>query len=101
MATVSNEDFHVSRIRLLPVQGELIYLGADFGLTPCITIGQPAGYGEIRILASLPCERGGIKQHLENSVPVVEAARHGCLKHQARFTAGMTRAHPTHRTIPI
>jgi hypothetical protein len=50
------------------VQGELIYLGADFGLTPCITIGQPAGYGEIRILASLPCERGGIKQHLENSV---------------------------------
>jgi hypothetical protein len=47
---------------------EIGCFGTRGGLTPCITIGQPGGYGEIRILASLPCDRGGIKQHLEQSV---------------------------------
>ena len=50
------------------MHNEMLYLGCDSGLTPCIVIGQPAGYGKIRVLASLPCERGGIKQHLGNYV---------------------------------
>jgi hypothetical protein len=29
-----NEDIHVSRTRLLPMQNEMLYLGCDFGLAP-------------------------------------------------------------------
>jgi len=43
-------------------------MGQDFGLTPPTIIGQPGRYGEIHVLASLPCERSGIRPHLEKSV---------------------------------
>jgi len=62
-----NEDFHVSRERLHPVRGEPLFFGVDFGLTPCVTIGQDI-HGQIRVYASLACERGGIRQHLEYDV---------------------------------
>jgi hypothetical protein len=61
------EDLHVARERLRPVRGEPLLLGQDFGLTPTTVIGQVVN-GERRILAALACERGGIRQHLENSV---------------------------------
>jgi hypothetical protein len=48
-----NQDIHVSRDRLQPIQNEIVYMGQDFGLTPATVIGQPGRYGEINVLASL------------------------------------------------
>jgi hypothetical protein len=36
-----NQDIHVSRDRLQPIQNEIVYMGQDFGLTPATMIGQP------------------------------------------------------------
>lgn len=61
------EDLHVAKERIHPIEGEPLCLGQDFGHTPATIIGQPwRGYR--RVYAALPCERGGIRQHLENSV---------------------------------
>ncbi|HET6464907.1 MAG TPA: hypothetical protein VFH55_04770 [Nitrospiria bacterium] len=61
------ENFHVSRERLRPVQGEPLLIGQDFGHTPATIIGQP-WRGYIRVYAAIPCERGGIRQHFSNAV---------------------------------
>lgn len=61
------EDLHVARARLYPIEGEPLFLGQDFGHTPTTIIGQP-WRGQRRIYAALACERGGIRQHVENSV---------------------------------
>lgn len=61
------EDLHVAKDRLRPVPGEPLVLGQDFGHTPATIIGQ-AWKGQRRVLAALTCERGGIKQHLDNTV---------------------------------
>jgi hypothetical protein len=58
---------HVSRDRLYPVRSEPVHLGVDFGLTPCVVVGQEIG-GRIQINAALACERGGIRQHIEEAV---------------------------------
>ncbi|MEE8537737.1 MAG: hypothetical protein V3S71_06975, partial [Acidobacteriota bacterium] len=60
-------DLHVATQRLHPIAGEPLFLGVDFGLTPAVCIGQPI-QGFLRIYASLPCARGGIKQHFEQTV---------------------------------
>jgi hypothetical protein len=62
-----NESIHVSYERPFPVQGEQIFVGCDFGLTPTVIIGAEF-QGKVEIFAALPCERGGIKQHLEFAV---------------------------------
>jgi len=62
-----SEDVHVSRETLRAAEGEPLFVGQDFGHTPATTIGQ-MWRGFIRVLAALPCERGGVKQHIENSV---------------------------------
>jgi hypothetical protein len=61
------EDLHVSKDRLQPMQGEPFVFGQDFGHTPATIIGQ-VWRGQCRVLAALPCEHGGIKQHLDNTV---------------------------------
>jgi hypothetical protein len=61
------ESLHVARTRLRPVEGEPLVLGQDFGHTPATVIGQP-WRGELRILAALPCDRGGVRQHVETSL---------------------------------
>jgi len=61
------EDLHVSRETLRPVEGEPLFVGQDFGHTPATIIGQ-LWRGFIRVLVALPCERGGVKQHIQNSV---------------------------------
>ncbi len=61
------EDVHVAVESVLPRPGEPLGFGVDFGLTPAVVIGQPAR-GLRRILAALPSERAGIKQHLDNAV---------------------------------
>jgi hypothetical protein len=61
------EDLHVARERLRPIEGEPLFLGQDFGHTPATIIGQP-WRGFLRILAALPCEHGGVRQHAETSV---------------------------------
>ncbi len=67
VASGFREDLHVARERLHPIEGEPLFLGQDFGHTPATVIGQP-WRGSLRIYAALPCERGGIKQHLDAAV---------------------------------
>lgn len=62
-----NHDVHVSPDRLRLIDGEPVTLGQDFGHTPATIIGQP-WRGEIRVVAALPCDYGGIRQHVEHSV---------------------------------
>ena len=61
------EDLHVSPTRLLPVENEPLLLGQDFGLTPATILGQVVN-GERRVVAALPCPRGGIVQHGDDTV---------------------------------
>lgn len=61
------EDLHVSNERLRPIVGEPLAMGFDFGHTPTITIGQFIR-GQRRVYAALSCERGGVKQHVEDAV---------------------------------
>lgn len=61
------EDLHVARERLRPIEGEPLFLGQDFGHTPTTVIGQP-WRGELRVLAALACDRGGVRQHVETAV---------------------------------
>jgi len=62
-----NESRHVSNKRLSVIKGEPLFIGLDFGHTPAAIIGQH-WRGFIRVNAALPCERGGIRQHLELTV---------------------------------
>jgi hypothetical protein len=62
-----DEDKHVSRQRLEVIESEPLFFGVDFGHTPTVIIGQ-SWRSTIRVLAALTCKRGGIKQHLEDSV---------------------------------
>lgn len=62
-----NESKHVSTDRVRPIKNQPIYIGLDFGHTPAAIIGQ-FYRGQILVLAALPCEFGGIRQHLESSV---------------------------------
>jgi len=61
------EDCHVASERIYPIDGEPLLLGQDFGHTPTTIIGQP-WRGQRRVYAALTCERGGVKQHLEEAV---------------------------------
>lgn len=61
------EDVHIAKERLRPIVGEPLAFGVDFGHTPTVIIGQ-VYRGQRRIYAALPCERGGILQHLDNAV---------------------------------
>ncbi len=67
VATGFREDVHVATERLVPVEGEPLLLGQDFGHTPATIIGQ-VWRGERRVLAALPCDRGGIAEHVANTV---------------------------------
>lgn len=63
-----NDDLHVSKYPLHPIKGRPIYLGWDFGLTPCCVIGQVGPYGELRILDELVTDRMGLKFFVEGAV---------------------------------
>lgn len=76
-----SEDIHVATEPLHPIDGEPLMLGYDFGHTPCAIIGQ-VWRGERRIYAAIPCEKGGVKQHCENSVrPWITQHAPWALKH--------------------
>lgn len=60
-------ELHVAKERIFPVKGEPLALGVDFGLTPSVIVGQHA-HGYRRVYAAFPCQRGGIKQLMENDV---------------------------------
>jgi len=62
-----NEDLHVAKERVKAIPGEPIFIGQDFGHTPTTVIGQ-LWRGNIRVLAALTIDRGGIKQHVEGVV---------------------------------
>lgn len=62
-----DRSLHVGKERILPIKGEPLVIGQDFGHTPTAVIGQP-WRGFIRVYASLTIERGGVKQLLEQSV---------------------------------
>ncbi len=62
-----NENLHVSPVRLRPIKGEPLCFGQDGGHTPATTIGQ-AWRGSIRVYASIPMERGGMRQQYEFNV---------------------------------
>jgi hypothetical protein len=62
-----NENAHIATRRLYPVRGEQIFIGQDFGLTPASIIGQELR-GRVFIYTALPCQRGGIRQHIEYTV---------------------------------
>lgn len=62
-----DEDVHVAKQRLEVIESEPLFFGVDFGHTPTVIIGQ-SWRSTIRVLAALTCKRGGIKQHLEDSV---------------------------------
>lgn len=62
-----DEDVHVSRTRLIPVQGEPLAFGQDGGLCPATIIGQNI-HGEFRVYAALMIDRGGMRQQWEQNV---------------------------------
>jgi hypothetical protein len=62
-----NEDAHVAKERIYPIEGEPLQIGFDFGHTPTAIIGQ-FWRGQRRVYAGLACEKGGVKQHCENVV---------------------------------
>lgn len=62
-----NEDRHVSVTRLKPIKGEPLFISLDFGHTPAAIIGQ-SWRGRKLVYAALPCARGGIRQHMRDSV---------------------------------
>lgn len=83
-----NEDFHVSRERIHPIRSEPLFLGVDFGLTPCVTTAQEIR-GRILVYASLACERGGIRQHLEYEViPWMTRYAPWCLQDSSMILGG-------------
>ena len=60
-------DRHVSPTRLVPLAGEPLVAGVDFGHTPTIVLGQIVK-GRRQILCALSCVHGGVKQFVENEV---------------------------------
>jgi hypothetical protein len=54
-------DRHVSRDKLIPVPGEPILMGLDFGHTPTAIIGQE-NRGKVQIFAALCLENAGMRQ---------------------------------------
>jgi len=62
-----DEAVHVARDRIRLIEGEAVIVGADFGHTPTLVIGQP-WRGKVRVAAALACRHGGMKQHLRDAV---------------------------------
>jgi hypothetical protein len=81
-----NPAAHVAREVLLPIAGEPLLLGQDFGHTPATIIGQ-SWRGFARVYAALTCEHGGVRQHFEASViPWLSKYAPWALKDRAMIT---------------
>lgn len=65
---IYNDGVHCSKKTLEIFRGMPLLLGWDFGLTPSCIVGQLAPNGQLRILREYICERGGIKQHITDTV---------------------------------
>jgi hypothetical protein len=72
-----NEDAHVAPNRLEPIMGEPFFIGQDFGHTPATIIGQESRSGQIYVYAAIPCEHGGVRQHITQSSLRSPDARRG------------------------
>lgn len=62
-----NPDFHGVE-KLEAIQGELIYLGWDFGLTPACVVVQPTARGQLMILKEYQGEGMGIRSFADSIV---------------------------------
>ncbi|MCG7916025.1 MAG: TerL [Candidatus Thiodiazotropha weberae] len=56
------DETHFSRELLIPDKKSGLLLGWDFGLTPCVIIGQISARGRLMLLAELVSERMGLRQ---------------------------------------
>lgn len=62
-----NYDIH-SVNHIDPIQGDPLYLGWDFGLTPACVVLQISSRGQVRLLKEYVCEDMGIKTFAKNVV---------------------------------
>jgi hypothetical protein len=58
--------WHVSPRPLEPIKGWPIYLGWDYGLTPCLVIAQLSPRGQLLILQEIESKRMGLKQFVRD-----------------------------------
>jgi hypothetical protein len=77
LAGVWNPDLHVSREPIPAVPGARTMLGHDTGLRPATVVVQEIR-GQLRVLASLTTDYGGMAQHLATTV-LPWLGRHGLL----------------------
>lgn len=63
-----NDAFHVAKEPIPVLKGLPLRLGWDFGLTPACIVGQLTPKGQVRVLREYVCERGGVRQFVEETV---------------------------------
>ncbi len=63
-----NDRIHVAEKHFLPIEGLPICLGWDFGLTPCVVIGQLTSTGQARIICELLSEDMDVRQFARDVV---------------------------------
>jgi hypothetical protein len=75
--------FHVKR-GLLPVQGQILLIGQDFGRSPCSLICQPDFLGRLIVLEEILAEDIGLETHVNRSLkPRLYADRYAGLRFAA------------------
>lgn len=60
--------YHCTQTPIPVLPGLPLYFGFDFGLTPACVVGQVTPMGQVRILREWVCSRGGLRQHLDDTV---------------------------------
>jgi hypothetical protein len=95
-----NDSLHVAKDELLPMKGQPIIIGLDFGLTPCAIIGQTTPRGQLRIIDELCSESMGIRQFCKNVlIPTLKVKYKGLDLYLVGDPAGNKRSDTDERTV--
>jgi hypothetical protein len=63
-----NRAMHVSKEKLVPLQGAPVYIGQTLLDLPATVIAQQSDHGSIRVLAAFASEGMGLRRHVETVV---------------------------------
>ncbi|MBZ0158406.1 MAG: hypothetical protein K8I29_19585 [Alphaproteobacteria bacterium] len=73
-----NEDIHVAKETIRPIQGREIILAFDFGLTPACAVCQITPRGYFNVLDELTSDGMGLQQFIKNLLaPLITSKYHG------------------------
>jgi len=84
-----NDRLHCAEKHFIPIEGLDLCLGWDFGLTPCVVIGQLTEHSQVRIVAELTSDDMHVRQFARDIVkPYLQ-------KHFGNFNIGFSLGDPS------